>query len=99
MRQLRPAIVGSQRLYEELGPYRTTAYYLLILGLYVTGAPISTLVGTYRRLTGQQGDAASELTQPALQDLTRSRPFLVQPLNHRGFANSRAAYETASKGR
>jgi rSAM/selenodomain-associated transferase 2 len=51
MRQLRLAIVGSQRRYEELGPYRTTAYYLLILGLYVAGARMSTLVATHRRLT------------------------------------------------
>ena len=36
MRQLRSAVVGSQRRYEELGPYRTTAYYLLILGLYMS---------------------------------------------------------------
>jgi hypothetical protein len=50
-RQLRPAIVGSQRRYEELGPYRTTAYYLLILGLYVAGARMSTLVAAYRRLS------------------------------------------------
>lgn len=51
MRQLRPAIVGNQRRYEELGPYRTTFYYTLILGLYLAGARMSTLKAVYRRLT------------------------------------------------
>jgi rSAM/selenodomain-associated transferase 2 len=51
MRQSRMAIVGNPRRYEQLGPYRTTFYYLLILGLYVFGAKMSTLTSVYRRLT------------------------------------------------
>jgi hypothetical protein len=50
MRQLRMAIVGSQRRYEQLGPYRTTIYYAVILGLYVVGARTNTLTSVYRRL-------------------------------------------------
>jgi len=55
MRQSRMAIVGNPRRYEQLGPYRTTLYYLLILGLYVFGARISTLITIYRRLTRESG--------------------------------------------
>ena len=50
MRQSRMAIVGSQRRYEQLGPYRTTIYYVIILGLYLIGARMSTLTSVYRRL-------------------------------------------------
>lgn len=50
MHQLRMAIVGSQRRYEQLGPYRTTIYYAAILGLYLVGVRMSTLISVYRRL-------------------------------------------------
>lgn len=50
MRQIRDAIVSSPRRYEMLGPYRTTAYYALILALYVAGVRIETLHRFYRRL-------------------------------------------------
>jgi rSAM/selenodomain-associated transferase 2 len=50
MRQSRMAIVGNQRRYERLGPYRTTIYYAVILGLYLIGASMSTLTSVYRRL-------------------------------------------------
>ena len=50
MRQSQMAIVGSQRRYEQLGPYRTTIYYALILGLYLSGARMSTLMAAYRKL-------------------------------------------------
>ena len=54
--QLRLAIVGSQRRYEQLGPYRTTLYYVIILGLYLFGARMSTLMTAYWRLnTGMCG--------------------------------------------
>ena len=56
MRQSRMAIVGNPRRYEQLGPYRTTLYYVVILGLYVFGARMSTLTSVYRRLT--QGNRA-----------------------------------------
>lgn len=45
------AITGNPRRYEELGPYRTTLYYAVILGLYLVGAKMSTLTSVYRRLT------------------------------------------------
>jgi hypothetical protein len=57
MRQSRVAIVGNPRRYEQLGPYRTTFYYFVILGLYVLGARMSTLTWVYRRLT--RGSAPS----------------------------------------
>lgn len=50
MRQSRMAIIGDQRRYERLGPYRTTVYYAVILGLYLIGARMSTLTSIYRRL-------------------------------------------------
>ena len=52
MRQLRPYIVSSPRRYEQLGPVRTTSYYLLILALYITGARIDFLQRIYQRLIG-----------------------------------------------
>ena len=51
MRQSRMAIVGNPRRYEQLGPYRTTLYYVVILGLYVFGARMKMLTSVYRRLT------------------------------------------------
>jgi rSAM/selenodomain-associated transferase 2 len=58
MRQSRMAIVGNPRRYEQLGPCRTTIYYLVILGLYVLGARMHTLSAVYRRLT-RDGPAPS----------------------------------------
>jgi rSAM/selenodomain-associated transferase 2 len=52
--QLRQAIVGSQRRYEQLGPYRTTIYYAIILGLYLIGARMSTLMAVYRKLNNNR---------------------------------------------
>jgi rSAM/selenodomain-associated transferase 2 len=51
MRQTASAIIGNQRRYEQLGPYRTTIYYVAILALYVAGARMATLTSIYRRLT------------------------------------------------
>jgi hypothetical protein len=64
MRQLQPAMVASPRRYEQLGPWRTTSYYLLILALYVCGARMNTLTAIYRRLTGA-GQAATGSTHSA----------------------------------
>lgn len=50
MRQLPAYIVSSPRRYEQLGPMRTTAFYLLILILYVAGVRPETLLVIYRRL-------------------------------------------------
>ncbi len=73
MRQSRVAITGDPRRYEELGPYRTTFYYAVILGLYVVGAKMSTLTSVYRRLTGKRsaertsaGRSASRPTTPSV---------------------------------
>jgi rSAM/selenodomain-associated transferase 2 len=62
MRQLRIAIVGSQRRYEQLGPYRTTIYYAAILGLYLVGARMSTLISVYGRLNDGGSSATSTTT-------------------------------------
>jgi rSAM/selenodomain-associated transferase 2 len=51
MRQLRKAIVASPRRFEQHGRWRTTAYYAVILALYVVGVRISVLTAIYRRLT------------------------------------------------
>jgi rSAM/selenodomain-associated transferase 2 len=50
MRQLRPAILASPRRYEELGRWRTTIFYALILACYVAGSRVNTLTALYRRL-------------------------------------------------
>lgn len=50
MRQLRKAIVASPRRFEQHGPWRTTAYYAVILALYVGGVRINVLTAIYRRL-------------------------------------------------
>ncbi len=54
MRQLPGHIVSSPRRYEQLGPVRTTVYYLLILALYVANVRIETLLAIYRRLVRVQ---------------------------------------------
>jgi rSAM/selenodomain-associated transferase 2 len=51
MRQAASDIIGNQRLYEQLGPYRTTIYYVAILALYLAGARMALLTSIYRRLT------------------------------------------------
>ena len=50
VRQLPAYIVSSPRRYEQLGPLRTTAVYLFILGLYLAKVPPKTLFVIYRRL-------------------------------------------------
>ena len=50
VRQLPAYIISSPRRYEQLGPVRTTAFYLLILILYVAGVRPKTLLVIYRRL-------------------------------------------------
>jgi rSAM/selenodomain-associated transferase 2 len=50
MRQLRLAVRTSPRRWERNGPWRTTAVYAAILGLYALGMPIERLDRLYRRL-------------------------------------------------
>ena len=54
VRQLPAAIVTSPRRYEENGPYRTTAVYLLILALYFTRVPISFLHKIHNRFVARR---------------------------------------------
>jgi hypothetical protein len=54
MRQSPVPILGSPRRYQQLGPYRTTMYYALILALYVMGAKMSTLTSVFRRLVNRR---------------------------------------------
>jgi hypothetical protein len=49
-RQLDSMIVTSPRRYEEIGPYRLTATYLLLSTLYLFRAPIHLLARIYNRL-------------------------------------------------
>lgn len=72
MRQLRPEIITSPRRYEQLGPWRTTAYYAAILALYVSGTPIDTLHRVYRRLTEPRKATLQEsVTSAALATSSR----------------------------
>ncbi len=50
VRQLPAYIVSSPRRYEQFGPVRTTAFYLLILVLYLAKLPPEVLLAVYRRL-------------------------------------------------
>jgi hypothetical protein len=72
MRQSQVAITGNPRRYEELGPYRTTIYYAVILGLYVFGAKTSTLTSVYRRLTGSSSCEGRSATRSARKAATPS---------------------------
>lgn len=49
-RQLRSEIITSPRRYEEIGPYRLTASYLLLSSLYLLRFPIPLLAKLYNRL-------------------------------------------------
>ena len=59
MRQVSAFIVSSPRRYEQLGPARTTAFYLVILVLYLANVPIATLQTIYRRFTARAEPAAA----------------------------------------
>jgi rSAM/selenodomain-associated transferase 2 len=54
VRQLPAEIVTSPRRYEEHGPYRTTAVYLLILALYLAGVPIAFLQKIHNRFVARR---------------------------------------------
>src|SRR6266849_133054 len=49
-RQLASKIITSPSRYEEIGPYRLTASYLLLSTLYLLLAPVSVLARIYARL-------------------------------------------------
>lgn len=53
MQQLGEEIVSDPRAYESHGAYRTTAFYFLILALYVLGVRIEALNQIYRRFRGR----------------------------------------------
>ncbi len=65
VRQLHSAIETSARRYEELGRYRTTAFYLLVLALYVCGVSPRFLARCY-----DQFAAAARGFGGAREDLT-----------------------------
>ena len=48
--QLASKIITSPRRYEEIGPYRLTASYLLLSTLYLLRVPVSVLARIYARL-------------------------------------------------
>src|SRR5262249_55546539 len=52
--QLSSKIITSVRRYEEIGPYRLTASYLLLSTLYLLRVPIPTLSRVYNRLCLRQ---------------------------------------------
>ena len=51
VRQLRAEVETSPRRYEELGRYRTTAFYLCILGLYLARVSPQSLARCHERFT------------------------------------------------
>ena len=57
MRQLPAYIVSSPRRYEQFGPVRTTAFYLVILLLYLAKMRPASLLAVYRTLTGHKEPA------------------------------------------
>ncbi len=54
VRQLREEIETSPRRYEEHGPYRTTAVYLLLLALYFARLPFSFLHKIHNRFVARR---------------------------------------------
>jgi hypothetical protein len=74
MRQVASEVTANPRRYEQLGPYRTTIYYVVILALYVAGARIATLISVYRRLT--EGRPAKRTADYAAS-LPSARPPIV----------------------
>lgn len=64
-RQLRAAIQTSPRRYEEFGPYRTTAIYLLLITLYLARFPLPLLARLHRYFFS---DSISLVTTPALHE-------------------------------
>ena len=63
MRLLPDEIVSDPRAFEKCGRYRTTAWYFLILALYVLGVPILKLNKIYRRF--HRMDATHVAGKPA----------------------------------
>jgi rSAM/selenodomain-associated transferase 2 len=67
VRQLPAAVETSPRRYEALGRYRTTAFYLLILALYLGGVHPRFLARCYERFATPRGDRAVGAEFPALK--------------------------------
>lgn len=73
MRQLPGFITSSPRRYEQLGPYRTTAFYVLILALYVLGVRPRSLAVVYRWLV-RPGHRARPVATPGLAGSWQTTP-------------------------
>ena len=65
-RQLSSKIITSVRRYEEIGPYRLTASYLLLSTLYLLRVPIPTLTRLYNRLCLRQHEPPHPERSPKL---------------------------------
>lgn len=66
--QLTCEIQTSPRRYEELGPYRTTAIYTLILALYIARVPLSLLAKIHRRFVLRGRSVASAVLDTVLYE-------------------------------
>jgi hypothetical protein len=66
VRQLRAEIETSPRRYEELGPYRTTVFYLFILLLYLLGVKKQRLASwhSWFTLSGSIAQARQSAASP-----------------------------------
>lgn len=67
MRQLPAYVVSSPRRYEQFGPLRTTATYLVILLLYLAKVPPKNLLTIYRKLIGYEAPATVPLSSRAVR--------------------------------
>jgi rSAM/selenodomain-associated transferase 2 len=66
-RQLSSKIVASPRRYEEIGPYRLTASYLLLSTLYLLRVPIPSLARIYNQLCLCQNEPPRAKRSPTLE--------------------------------
>jgi rSAM/selenodomain-associated transferase 2 len=82
VRQLRREIETSPRRYEELGRYRTTFFYLLILLLYLLKVSPHRLARWHRRFTQPGGAQASHLLGRRAPRLPSREPTGERPVIH-----------------
>jgi len=79
VRQLRAAVETSPRRYEALGRYRTTAFYLVILGLYLLRVPPRFLARCHQRFTARAEDPRVFLAGKTVSALPPAERSLTRP--------------------
>jgi rSAM/selenodomain-associated transferase 2 len=79
MVQVRDEIVSDPRAFERGGRYRTTAWYFVILALYVLGVPIRRLYRIYRRFHRIDARPATSRSVCLQTASTRRRERVLAP--------------------